>query len=76
MAPKSKFKNPVNEIAAKFSSKFQVQILKNIGGVSILVTETEQKSQTEILRDEVPPAADFVKFLRFFGHKTPIFRDM
>ena len=32
----------------KLSSKFQVKILKNVGGVVILVIEIEQKVQTEI----------------------------
>ena len=35
MAQKSKFKNPVSKIAAKFLAK----ILKNVGGVAILVSE-------------------------------------
>ena len=29
-------------------SKLQLKILKNVGGVAILVIETEQKAQTEI----------------------------
>ena len=40
-------------------------MLKNVGGVAILVTEIEQKAQMEILL-----------ILGFFGHKIRIFRDI
>ena len=32
----------------KLGSKFQVKILKNVGGVAFLVTEIKQKAQMEI----------------------------
>ena len=35
-------------LVEKLILKFQVRILKNVGGVAILVTEIEQKVQTEI----------------------------
>ena len=43
----------------KLTLKFQVKILKNVGGVAILVVEIEQKSTNG-------DTAHFVTFLRFF----------
>ena len=44
MVPNSKFKNLVE----KLITKFQVKILKNVGGVAKLVIEIEQKAQMKI----------------------------
>ena len=38
----------VPNLVEKLTSKFQLKILKNVGGVAILVIEFEQKVQTEI----------------------------
>ena len=48
-------------------SKFQVKILKNVGGLAIIVIEIEQKTH-------IGDTADFVTFLRFFGHRFLNFR--
>ena len=52
MVPDSKFKHPVNKLlpklVEKLISKFQIKILKNVGGIEISVTEIEQKAQMEI----------------------------
>ena len=63
MVPNSKFKNPVNKIAAKLSweANLKIKNIENWGVEAILVTEIEQK-------------ADVVESLGFFDNKIHIFR--
>ena len=64
MVPKSKFENPDQLLAAKFSREAVFKISsENVGCDSILVTGIGQKVQSE-----VGDMADFLKLLRLFGY--------
>ena len=72
MAPNSKFKNPINKIAAKFSWEANLKISsKNIEKFR----RSSNISDWDWAKSTNGDTADFVTFVRFFGLRIHIFAD-